>query len=284
MSRLSYLLLILIGFSCSNESLETEEQELAIEETVLEEEGKGLIWHYDDDFEADQKLIYEKWLTDVYSACTITLGEYPFDMNVHFHESSNSKVPVSFGHTRRNKFNELHFYVNPKATYNELLADWTAQHEMSHHSIPFVGKKYQWFSEGYATYMSRRIMLEQGFYTEEQFDSLYLNNIIDKKQYYTNEEMSFSEASADLFKRSYYGPVYWAGAGFFYRADKLLQEQHQMRMEDVIKQYQECCRLKDKNYQSVILSFDEIIGSDLFSKLSDEYENIPCTEVMDEFN
>lgn len=278
-----FYILIFLGCACSSEiEQETEASETLTE--AAEKSSKALIWHYDSEFEASQKLIYEKWITDVKDACFETLGEYPFEMNVHFHESNNKSVPVSFGHTRRNEFNELHFYVNPKSTYDELIQDWTAQHEMSHLSIPFVGKKFQWFSEGYATYMSRRIMIHQGFYTEESFDSLYLNNIIDKKQYYTNEEMTFSEASADLFKRSYYGTVYWAGSGFFYTADKQLQEQEGLRMTDVIKEYQICCRTSDKNYSAIIRSFDQIIESDLFTKLSDQYLNDPCTEVMSRFN
>lgn len=286
MRQLCCILTLLTIQACKNDGTDHSKdahQSAEIEDELVSSE-KGLIWHYDDEFEASQQDIYERWLTDVHEACTVTLGEYPFDMNVHFHKSSNRSVPVSFGHTRRNEFNELHFYVNPEATYNELIADWTAQHEVSHHSIPFVGKKFQWFSEGYATYMSRRIMILQGFYTEESFDSLYLNNIIDKKRFYSDSTLTFSEASAQLFKQSNYGAVYWAGSGFFYKADQLLQEHHNMRMEDVIKKYQDCCRLKDKNYRSVIRSFDEIIDSDIFTTLSDQYTLAPCTEVMADFN
>ena len=283
MEKFIYSIFFVFCFGCSSaEETEIDGTEV-VEEIITEDAEFGLLWHYDNDFEKSQKEIYEKWLTDVYDACTATLGKYPFDINVHFHESTNKSIPVSFGHTRRNEFNELHFYVNPKCTYDELIEDWTAQHEMSHLSIPFVGKTYQWFSEGYATYMSRRIMIYQGYYTEAEFDSLYLSNIKDKKQFYTDENLSFSEASADLFKQSHYGTVYWAGSGFFYKADKLLQKNHGMRMEDVIKEYQFCCRLKDKNYKSVIRSFDQIIDSDLFAKLSDQYTNSPCTEVMESF-
>lgn len=275
--------------SCDNTELENSlskkniEVVKTIKQPVSVKRTYGLIWHYNDDFNEDQKATLEKWITDVHIACTATLGAYPFDMNVHFHKSTSKSGPVPFAHTRRSQNHELHFYVNPTSTYKEYIKDWTAQHEMSHLSIPYVVKKYKWFSEGYATYMSRRIMINQGFYTEKSFDKLYLNKIKSKKKYFTNQELSFSDVCAKLLKQYKYGAIYWGGAGFFYKADKLLQEQHNVRLEDLIKEYQVNYRMKDKNYSSIIRSFDKIIESSLFDKLSNQYENGSSMEVMKSF-
>lgn len=277
----------LVFISCTGNELENEQADLNLntENEILQDTTADILWHYDNEFEQSQKVIYERWINEVKVACFNLLGKYPFQMNVHFHESTSREVPVSFGHTRRNEFNELHFYVNPTATYNELINDWTAQHEMSHLSIPFIGKENQWFSEGYATYLSRRIMIEMDLLDEATFDSLYLTKITEvKASYFNSSTDAFAEIAKNLFSQSIYGPVYWGGTSYFYEADRQLQEKHQLRLTDVIRKYQDCCRLKDKNLKEVVQSFDEIVGSPLFVKLCDNYENAPCDEVMKVFD
>ncbi|MFT4602010.1 MAG: hypothetical protein ACI857_002196 [Arenicella sp.] len=284
---MKYLFLLPLGFILACNSPEVEEvQEAPIQEAeeYVEDDVYELLWNFEDEFTDIQKDTLKLWITDVQIAVYYTLGDYPFDINIFFHSSdSKGERPVSFAHTTRKKIREIHFYVKPDATYAALMEDWTAQHEMSHLSAPFFGKPHKWISEGYATYLSRRIMIDMGYFTEEEFEEMYTTKIAATKEFYYDEVKPFSEVSADLFESYNYGTVYWGSAGYWYTADKKLQESHDMRLENLVKRYQSSGRLDDKNLEHVIKSFDEFTEDTIFRDLLDSYQNDPCCDVMKAF-
>ena len=273
-------------FSCGNQA--NSEQESAEEDHQQNSSTSSyqheVFWNYQDEFTTEQEDTLKLWIEDVKTATENTLGVYPFDMHIFFYKSKNRNRPVSFGHTsRKNDVNEIHFYVNPQASFEELRSDWTAPHEMSHLAIPFLGKKYKWFSEGFATYLSRRIMIDMGYFTEASFDSMYVHRITEAAAYYSNPVKSFAEVSKELFDNYKYSAVYWGGAGFFYTVDKQLQEKHDMRFEDLLKAYLPVYRLKNKRLKSVVFSFDELLGEPLFKEMVDRYETEPALSVLELF-
>lgn len=279
-----WLVILLFVVSCQSKT-ETDKVEPEVESTEVAQEDYELFWNFEDEFSETQEDTLKLWIEEVKRATESTLGAYPFDMHIYFYRASRGKRAVGFGHTsRKNDVNEIHFYINPDATYAELLEDWTAPHEMSHLAIPFLGKKYKWFAEGFATYLSRRIMIDMGYFTEATFDSMYVNKIGEAGSSYSNPVKPFSEVSQELFDKYKYGAVYWGSAGFFYTADKQLQEKHDIRFTDLLKEYLQCCRMKNKRLAHVIRSFDRLIDDTIFTDLLYRYENEPCVSVMAPFN
>lgn len=280
------LLIPVFGFllvACNSVSPEVDQPEIdnpSAEDVVSSAYGSNKIyWNYETEFSLDEQVKLQTWILEVMDAVSSTLGYYPFDIHVFFH-GSDRDVPVAFGHTKRGKNQSVHFYVNPSFPLEDFNADWTAQHEISHLSIPFVGRNNSWFAEGFATYLSRQIMIEQGYFTEESFDEMYLSRIGECMKYYGSCTRTHVEVS-DSLKESYnYGDMYWGSSSFFFTADSLLQETHDKKFREVVMLYQNTNRLKDKSLKELIASLDAIIQDDLFTKLMWAYRNDPSCEVM----
>ena len=277
------ILFVPFWFSCQQGQDETTESSVDEGMNVKQHEENtteyGIIWNYEDHFSDSEKVKMETWIHEVYNATIQTLGQYPFDINVFFHRN-NRNTAVTFGHTRRGAQQSVHFYVNPSFPIEDFEQDWIAPHEISHLSAPFVGKNAKWFSEGYATYLSRRIMINMGYFNDRQFDSLYYLRINGTLPAYSSETKTFQEVSDSLLDEYEYSDLYWGSTSFFVTSDSLLQIYHDMRFTDLVREYQLCCRMKDKNLDDLIHSYDAIISDTIFTHLLWGYRNLPGAEVM----
>jgi hypothetical protein len=247
-------------------------------------ESYGTILSWDGDFTNEEKEKVTNWIADINTATNKTLGQYRFDVYVTIMRSESKNRPVPFGFARRRSGrNEVHLYVNPAASYDELMLDWTAQHEFSHLSIPFLGKKNKWFSEGFATFLSRQIMLDQGLFTQTEFDSLYHSKITESKTAYNSSTKTFIEVSDSLLENHNYAYMYWGSSTFLFTIDKRLREERNMRFVDIMKEYQLNYRDSDKYIKDVIQSFDKVIGEDWCWDLMIIYRNALSYKVMENY-
>jgi hypothetical protein len=279
-------LFILFIFSCGTENAEevdTDESKEIAEEDTSPYGDHSIVWNYESEFKEEEKSRLKEWIIEVVDATTATIGEYPFDLHIYFQRSDRGGQPVGFGHTIRGPEQSVRFYVDPSFSKEEFMEDWVAPHEISHLSQPFVGKNNKWFSEGYATYMSRQIMMEMGYYTEEEFDSIYFNRISQTKYAYGSNLLTHIQVSDSLLEHYIYGDMYWGSASYFFTVDQQLKEKHNIRFRDVVKDYQNCCRLKDKSLLSIVQSYDSIIEDTLFTSLMRRYRNQPAGSVMENY-
>lgn len=283
----SWFILLLLLQACQSSNEQSSASDVATDSTMQIADSTvstDLIWHFESEFEPEFKDTLKLWVNTVKEACFETLGDYPFTMNIFFHKSdSRQKEGVTFGHTDRAPSTRgLHLYVIDQSSYESLISDWIAPHEMSHLAIRPVGRNNKWFAEGFATYLSRRIMIRLGYYSEVEFEEMYAAKIAATKPFY-EVDYSFSDRSAELFEEYRYSTVYWAGAGFFYWADKELQKNSNMRFEELLQEYQIVGRNQDTNFAQLIKSWDEIAGYKLFDQLMSEYRNGSSREIMNRF-
>ncbi|NOQ75308.1 MAG: hypothetical protein GQ574_25075 [Crocinitomix sp.] len=254
------------------------------EPTETIQETYDLIFSWEGEFTNEEQEKVKAWITEIHSATNKTLGQYRFDVYVNIIRSDSKNRPVPFGFARRsNGQNQVHLYVNPTASYDELLLDWTAQHEFSHLSLLYLGKRNKWFSEGFATFLSRQTMMDQGLYTQTEFDSLYHSKITDAKPYYNSSTKTFIEVSDSLMDNHSYGNMYWGSSTFLFTIDKRLRKERDMRFVDVMKDYQPKYRDGDKRLKDVIQSFDKVIGESWCWDLMVIYRNEPSYKVMENY-
>ena len=273
---LLFLLILLVACAQSQSKLEP----------LLTEEKQefGLKWVYVDSFNLEEKKKLETWITEIYVVTSKTIGPYPFDVSIHFFRSEKGN-PVSFGLAKALEAGrQAHFYVNPKASLGDLLSDWIAPHELSHLSIPFLEKKDKWFTEGFATFLSRQLLMEMGYYTPASFDSLYTSRIHEDSKHYTSTTLKFPEVSDSLFANHIYGPVYWCGASYFYSLDKRMRAEKNKRFVDLIKDYQLCCRETKESLNEMVVSLDKILNETWCQDLLKFYQDSTAKTVMDTFN
>lgn len=272
------LFLLLLLVACG------QNQPQSIPLIAEEKQEFGLKWVYVDSFDLAEKKKLESWISEIYDVTSKTIGPYPFDVSIHFFRSENGN-PVSFGLAKAVEAGrQAHFYVNPSASLADLRADWTAPHELSHLSIPFFGKKDKWFTEGFATFLSRQLLMEMDYYTQASFDSLYTSRIYEDSRHYTSTTLKFPEASDSLFGDHIYGPVYWCGASYFYILDKRMRDEKNKRFVDLIKEYQLCCRDTKETLNEVVVSLDKILNETWCQDLLKFYQDSSAKTVMDSFN
>ena len=239
--------------------------------------SSSIIW--EDSFDENEKIKLTNWIEEVSSAVSETLGKYPFEIKLYIHRSENAGEPVPWAHTIRSKEQGVHFHVNPDFSLDEFKNDWTAQHEISHLSIPFVGKSNMWFSEGYASYMQYQVMWHQGVLTTAETNEKYKAKLKVNMPKYDSDD-NFLEVSARLKKNYDYPAVYWGGACFFIQANTKLMKQKNISLNGVIRKYQQNGRNTDDNIEDVIVSLDRISDSKIFSELMETFINGSAREAV----
>lgn len=240
------------------------------------------LFHWEDKFTKEEKAKIKSWLDEINLAVVATLGNFQFDVHLYVHRTNSKKEPVPWANTDRYPKQAVHFHVNPDFDKEVFLEDWTAQHEISHLSIPFIGSENMWFSEGYASYMQYQIMHKQGVYTKEEMNEKYKSKFEMCYDTYQNEK-AFPDIVKELKKAYNYPEIYWGGAYFFKILDDELQEKTNISLLDLIKKYQACCRAKTEanNPKEVIESWDEIIGGTICKDVYLRFTSKPASSFME---
>tara|TARA_R110002050_G_scaffold204327_2_gene339748 strand:- start:58885 stop:59745 length:861 start_codon:yes stop_codon:yes gene_type:complete len=238
-------------------------------------------WHWMDDFNPSEVTQIKRWLATVNKAVFQTLGQYPFDLHYYIHRSQRGEEPVPWAHTTRGSKQGVHFHINMNYSLEEFLADWTAQHEISHLSIPFVGSENAWFSEGYATYMQNQVMQSQGIYTEAQVAEKYAERVGKCKSSYQTQ-LPFPLAADSLKKAWNYPDLYWGGVSFFWKLDKEYQKQYGKTLNEVITKFTAKGRVNDTTPKNFCKELDTITNTTLASDLLVQYNTQPAYLIFED--
>lgn len=251
---------------------------LAAEETPHTE----LVWHWEDQFNTEEKQKIVSWLTQVSHATDRTLGSYPFELHLFIHRRDGSREPVPWASTRRHSLQGIDFHIDPDFSLQDFLSDWTAPHEISHLSLPFLGSEQAWFAEGYASFMQYQIMETMGILTGEDVDNIYSEKIERCRSSYRRSE-DFVTVAKELKNKNRYPEMYWGGASYFMQINRQLENEQKQNLTGIIKEYLLCCRMEDEDLDELIKSMDELTGESLFKKMLHRYQSAPASEILESF-
>lgn len=249
-------------------------------EPVYTVEYKVPKWHWESEFTPDEKQMLTEWLSMIYKTTQSTIGPYEFDVHFYMHRSDSKSEPVPWANTTRGSIQGVHFHVNPDFEKLNFEDDWTAQHEISHLSIPFVGKENTWFSEGYASFMQYQVMRDQGVYSQSDIDERYMERFKRCKVNYQSDE-PFPKVAEKLKKSWNYPDLYWGGATFFWRLDNHYKKEGSS-LAQIIKRYQGV-RKNDATLLELCQQLDKIAGDNYNSKLLKEYQTLPARTWFENF-
>ena len=245
----------------------------------VEKPATNIVWHWEDEFSKGERQKIENLLFNVTQAVEETLGVYPFDLHFHMYRRNGSREPVPWANTRRHSIQGVNFHVDPTYSLQTFLEDWTAPHEISHLSVPFVGRDNSWFAEGYASFMQYQIMERLGIYTEDQVIAKYKGKIDRVKNHYDRNQ-DFVTVAKELQRRNRYSDMYWGSATFFINLDKALKIHYDITLPDLVKEYLNCCRMEDESIEEIIASWDRILGSSSCRDLLMKYRTDPASELF----
>lgn len=263
------LLISLAGGLCSN----------SVTCRLLSDPDNKYTIHWQDKFNKEEKAKVEHWLEVVNSACTEVLGEYPFKINFNIYKVNNAREPVPWAQTVRSNEQGVNFHIDPDFTLEEFLNDWTAPHEISHLSIPFLGPENMWFAEGYATYMQGQILIAMKEFSKEQIEDKFQSKLRKAIPYYQSNS-PFIEVADSLKNHYLYPELYWGSATYFASLNNYLLEKHGSSLTEIISEYQSCCRLSDDTLSDLMKSFNKLIGDPYASDLLESYKRNPARDVI----
>lgn len=238
-------------------------------------------WHWKAEFTPENREKIESWIRELSLGAQITLGIYPFTMHIHIYDREDSDEPVPWAHTWRYPEQSLHFYVDADFSLKDFLADWTAPHEISHLSIPYLGESNSWFAEGYASFMQYQVMKTMGILSEEEIQGKYQQKINMVKPYYLSSE-DLENRARQLGKNKQFPAMYWGSSAYFLILDRILKESYNTDLCGIVRKYQDSGRLKDGSLKAVLHSWDALIGEPVCQLLLDRVKKDPAIEIIEE--
>lgn len=236
-----------------------------------------IIW--EDRFIDAEKEMLTQWVEEVGQATAEVLGPYPFTVNIYMHRRNGGNEPVPWANTVRDGEQGVHFHVVMDYDLKDFQSDWTASHEISHLSIPHLGRENMWFAEGYASFMQWHILKHQGLFTEKEVKDKY-NKRIEMAISKFKTDQPFPEACRQMLKRYDYPGVYWGGACYFFQVDALLKKEKGISLPEVIQRYQQNGRMEGHDLDELVAALDELSDSSIFSKRLKAFREESSREVI----
>lgn len=234
----------------------------------------ALHYQWADAFNEAQRKQLTTWLDATQAALEKLVGPMPFDVQIIVHRHAGSGEPVPWAHTDREDAPTVEFYVDPSFSLDEFRADWTAPHELSHLTLPWLGEENSWFAEGFASYMQYQVMVAMGALSAKQAGERYRERLDTSSHKYPFPELPLPQAAPRLRKAHEYPAMYWGGAVYFFRADAQLRARGSSLMS-VLKSYVACCHKDSDDLDTLTATLDRLAKNKVFSTLLKEFRSEP---------
>lgn len=230
-------------------------------------------------FSAPDKAKLTQWVKVGVNATRDTLGVYPSRLIFHL-VPKKSNQPVPWAYTRRDNPQRIYLHVDSRFQQDKFINDWTIYHEISHLAIPYLGSRYAWLAEGFASFMQYQVMAKAGILagTTEQN---YTKKIAPHLKWF-NSDLPPASIARRLMSNKQYPAAYWGSAYFFILADNFLQEQHNTRLTTLISQYQFCCNEPHAGAEQLMSDLDGLLGASVFTPLLESFESSPARQLYPE--
>ncbi|MGH8027853.1 MAG: hypothetical protein ACREO0_14120 [Pseudoxanthomonas sp.] len=217
----------------------------------------------------------QRWIEEAAEAAKTQSGRFPLhDAYVRVQETdSDDDSPVPWGQTQRRGEVGVLLYVRRGASYQQLRADWTAVHELSHLFHPYLGDSGRWLAEGLASYYQNVSRARAGMLDEEEawrrLDAGFRRGEI------ASNSIASTGMRLDAMGRGRGGTmrVYWAGAAYWLEADLALRRGSGTTLDAILDRYADCCLHGADSVlpQDFAAALDRLAGNDTFSALYRRY-------------
>lgn len=181
---------------------------------------------------------------------------------------------VGFGQSLRGQGNAVHIQVDPRASLEQLDADWTAVHEFAHWAHPYLGDDGAWLAEGLASYWQNLLRARSGLLTPlqawQQLDAGFTRG-----RGAADDQLSLAELSGVMHERRAYYAVYWSGAAYWLQVDVDLRRRSGGKLDigEALKRFRACCLLDRRAWEprAFAAKLDELVASTVFVPRYDEF-------------
>jgi hypothetical protein len=192
--------------------------------------------------------LLHRWIARVIDATRTASGNFALSRTrIEVREiQSKSRSAVPWGQTdRTGEVVKVLLYPRLGVSQQELLADWTATHELAHLYHPYLGRSGRWLAEGFASYQQYRYMARAGVISADQawrdFDAGLQRGIASMP---AKSRTTMADASGTM-------RIYWAGAAFWLAVDLQLRaqdlDQPIRSLDQLMDRYVQCCIAGDSD-------------------------------------
>lgn len=222
------------------------------------------------DVSNERRALLQRWVAECAQAALAAFGRFPLpEATVRVEQvRRTSASPVPWGQTSRRESVAVLLYVRENASLDELRADWTAVHELSHLFHPYLGDDGRWLAEGLASYYQNVLRARVG--------------LLEPEEAWRRLDAGFGRGSREdsglpltELARRHRGTmrVYWAGAAYWLEADLVLRREHGSSLDAVLSQYARCCLRGTREVapERFVAQLDAIAGNAVFVPLYRRY-------------
>jgi len=186
----------------------------------------------------------QAWLAECARAQLSAFGRFPLrEATVRVRlvpRRGRDPSPVPWGQTVREDGVSVLLFVRDDAGEEELRADWTAVHELSHLFHPYLGDSGRWLAEGLASYYQNVLRARAGLLDGEEAWRRLDGGFRRGREVGAGPRMD-----AIGWQRGSTMRIYWGGAAFWLDADLALRREHGRSLDQVLAAYSRCCLRED---------------------------------------
>lgn len=193
---------------------------------------------------------------------------------------------VGFGQSLRGQGNAVHIQVDPRASLQQLDADWTAVHEFSHWAHPYLGDDGAWLAEGLASYWQNLLRARTGLLAPQQAWE-QLDAGFGRGRGVAGDQLSLAELSGVMHERRAYYAVYWSGAAYWLQVDVELRRRSGGKLDagEALRRFRACCLLDRRAWEprAFAAKLDELVATEVFLPRYDEFaarKGFPPVDVL----
>lgn len=222
---------------------------------------------WQDDFTATEKRMLTAWVEHAHCGLEDLFGELPGGYRVHMRRMPGRGEPVPWANTdKRYGQRSVRFYVDPGYPARDFERDWTATHELSHLLFPYLGRDGMWFAEGIASYLQYQAMYANGTLAWNEVMDRYAERFERAAGMERVDDIPIAELPRIVRQTQSQVRLYWGGAAYFLEVDRRLYARHGLRLNEVIRDYLDCCASQGSTDASAIIgTFDRLSDSRVFA-------------------
>lgn len=230
---------------------------------------------FDSNIRESDKPKLRSWMTHVSHALSLVYGEMPVDHFVTKIKATTTNYgTVPGGEVTHDMPPQVRLVVNTKRSLEELKADWTLYHELSHLLIPYDTGDSRWLAEGLASYYQNIIQARAGMFDEKTMWLKLYQGFERAKRQNNYRQQTLNFVSRNIDSNHQFMRIYWSGALFWLQTDIELRRLNRgLSLDSALKAMRNCCFNRYLNTKQTIGILDEITQTTVFTRLYGKFSN-----------